>query len=72
MPRLNFDAETYHEIINWSNVNSEPPLCIDLSTESIEDMRFLKHEIPDYPCHSQGVERAVKLVSSVCLKNLGN
>lgn len=41
----------------------EPPITIGLSLASLEDFK-----VPDYPCHTQGVERLVKETSSQSLK----
>ena len=76
IPKLNFDCEDYTELIDWQNVvYQEPPITKDLSEEELAQVV----ENPDssaisfsrgLPCHTQSVERAVKLVtqasSSVC------
>lgn len=72
IPRLNFDAEVYHHMINWfdSNVQvTEPPLTKDFPTDDINSMVksgiFPDVIIPEaeIPCHTQAVERHIKLVT---------
>lgn len=73
VPKLNFDAEEYFSLINWSDeCLSEPPITQNLKDDEIKDMiktgSIMK--IPNFPCHSQAVERHIKLVTdasvSVC------
>ena len=53
-------------------MTTEPPLSKDFSEDTLKELKKRKLIIPNYPCHSQAVERAIKLVSSVCLNNIGN
>lgn len=68
VPTLNLDAEDYIDIIDWQDTEvSEPPLLADLSVEDIE-MFVTSGDVPvidfqQYPCHTQAVERCVKLVT---------
>ena len=72
MPTFNFDATSYTEIINWDTAEMfEPPLTKHISGDILQEIKLKRLEIPAYPCHSQSVERAVKLVSNVCLNNIG-
>ena len=43
----------------------EPPLTLDLSDNELQNSLLTgeKINLPDFPSHSQGVERAVKLVT---------
>lgn len=61
IPTLNFSAKKYYDLINWNNF-SEPPFTRSLTEEGI---RFLiqANDFPLFPCHSQAVERHVRLVS---------
>jgi len=68
LPKLNFDAVHYYEMINWQTTAiSEPPVVSCLSNTVIENYiksRMLPSEFfPSFPCHTQAVERAVKLVT---------
>lgn len=72
--QINFEANEYYELINWQSVVvTEPPITKKFSTDELKEMIA---NVPDQmsllnvPCHSQAVERCVKLVteasSSVC------
>ena len=67
VPKLNWDAENYTQIIDWDLKDfCEPPITMKLSDDEIR--RFYSGDmfIPNYPSQSQSVERAVKLVSDAC------
>lgn len=75
VPQLNFDAKEYVELINWQDVEvTEPPLTLNISDDAIK--LFVANgsapiiDFPRFPCHTQAVERCVKLVtessSNVC------
>ena len=63
VPELNFDATTYTEMNSRKKDVFEPPLTLELSStrlrQCIEDPLF----VPNYPCHTQMVERTVKMVT---------
>jgi len=75
IPTLNFNAQNYMDMIDWQNTPvTEPPLLAEVPVDSIE-MLVASGEIPvmdfpKYPCHTQAVERCVKLITeasaSVC------
>ncbi|GBP41928.1 hypothetical protein EVAR_31691_1 [Eumeta japonica] len=75
VPALNFDAEDYTQIITWQDLKiNEPPLTSKLSDEALKSIvksgfgTILK--VKKYSCHTQAVERCIKLVteasSAVC------
>ena len=73
IPNFKFDAKDYIDIIPWQECSvTEPPILSRLSDEDLKD--FIKsNDIPKFeksPCHTQSVERCVKLVTeasaSVC------
>jgi len=75
IPKLNFEAKEYIDLIDWQmTALSEPPILANNSSDDIEmfvacdDTPLL--DFPKYPCHTQAVERCVKLTteasSSVC------
>lgn len=74
VPKIRFDAKTYYEIIVWTRVKiDEPPVTKSLSEEQlmsiVEDERnFNNFEILKLPCHTQAVERSVKLVTEASLR----
>jgi hypothetical protein len=68
VPTLNFAANDYIDLIDWQNTNiTEPPLLAEISVNDIE-MFVVSGDVPviDFPkylCHTQAVERCVKLVT---------
>jgi hypothetical protein len=76
VPNLNFDASDYFEMIDWTVVEiTEHPLTADISEDDIR--LFVKSggastiEFPRFPCHTQAVERCVKLVTKASLAVCG-
>lgn len=75
VPPLIFDKnENFYDIIDWTKIKiSEPPLTVKLSSnellEIVNNPDILKINC-NFPCHTQAVERTVKLVteasSAVC------
>lgn len=66
IPTINFDANDYTEMINWQRVTrTEPPTFRNIADEDLEDAIRTKRifEIPKFPCHTQAVERGIKLVT---------
>ena len=66
IPKLDFDAECYTDMISWENIDiTEPPLTRDITVEEIDGLIDSKEkkEFPHLPCHTQAVERCVKLVT---------
>lgn len=68
---INFDADTYFNMIDWSNCDvTSPPLLSCLSNEDVNgDQPVL---FTQFPCHSQSVERVVKDLSECCLQVAGH
>ncbi|CAH1104499.1 unnamed protein product [Psylliodes chrysocephalus] len=81
IPEFNFDATAYYELVDWQNLSySEPPITKRLFEKHLwqiveEPQSSAILHIKDYPCHTQAVKRAVKLVtqasSTVCDKIVG-
>ena len=78
MPGINFEVIEYSNLINWQNEQvSEPPLLKNILYEDMQ--KKIHHKtmpgltISGIPCHSQAVERMIKLVteasSNVCGEN---
>ena len=64
----NFQANDYMDFIEWDNLDSvhEPPLTKDIPDGLLKtwiDER--QTSIPNIPCHTQAVERTIKLVTEV-------
>ena len=72
IPTLNFAAETYPELIDWEVAKlTEPPLTLDLNEAELLAIKETPFEVPNYPCHTQAVERGVKLVSEASAAAIG-
>jgi hypothetical protein len=68
IPQLNFSAADYIDIIDWQSITvTEPPLLAIASEQDIEMFVASGNvpviDFPKYPCHTQAVERCVKLVT---------
>jgi hypothetical protein len=67
VPDLKFESSEYYDMINWQSVTSEPPVTRGWSEEYIcsiiESGESVATNIPDFPCHTQAVERGIKLVT---------
>jgi len=78
VPRIVFTANEYYEMIDWSVCQRyEPPLTkhIDqqlLQNYAAKDTVVPTISFPSFPCHTQAVERCVRLVTeasaSVCVE----
>ena len=63
LPHLNWDADRYENMIVFdSETITEPPLTQDLSDLSFKELIDSPLTIEPFPCHSQSVERHVKLI----------
>ena len=68
VPELRFDAREVYHLIDWQNSHiTEPPLTTDISEEHVKlfvtSGEPLIANLPKLPCHTQAVERCVKLVT---------
>ena len=77
VPEINFNAEDYTELINWQSCNvTEPPLTVNIS--DVDITAFVKSkespvvDFPRFPCHTQAVERCIKLVTEASAAVCGN
>ncbi|GBM19746.1 hypothetical protein AVEN_895-1 [Araneus ventricosus] len=76
-PKTNIQASDYIEIINWNScVVYPPPMLRNLSEDDIKslinsDTTPIK-EIQKFSCHTQAVERCVKLVTEASNKVCGH
>ena len=69
VPLLNFEAQDFTEIISWSsNKRTEPPMFRSFPSnqleENIRSSEMLQFQ--SFPCHTQAVERGIKLVTEAC------
>lgn len=68
IPEINFDCSDYSEMIDWQNVEvTEPPALSKYTDETLKE--FIESgetpDIPQFPCHTQAVERHIKLVQKL-------
>ena len=75
---INFDCKDYTAMIDWSMVSvTEPPVTMSISDDDLRE--FIREPTTPvvtfdrYPCHTQAVERCIKVVTeasqSVCGEN---
>ncbi|GBN00265.1 hypothetical protein AVEN_99437-1 [Araneus ventricosus] len=72
-PKINFQASNYIEIINWNScLVYPPPMLQDLSEDDIKSLinsvTTPIREIQKFPCHTQAVDRCIKLVADTSNK----
>lgn len=71
VPEIKFGAQNYHSMINWTTTQiTEPPLTTKFSQQELqalaengEHSALWHSEQFSIPCHTQAVERCVKLVT---------
>lgn len=77
VPVINYEAKDYTELINWQSCNvTEPPSTVNISDVDITAFVASKEspliDFPRFPCHTQAVERCVKLVTEASEAVCGN
>ena len=69
--KINFTCKSYLDMIDWDKaIFASPPLLHDITSETI--VSHSKVILPNFPCHSQDVERNIKDISVVCSKVYGH
>src|SRR6218665_1415681 len=67
VPQINFKASDYTELINWTDEVTEPPVIMNISDAELKASIAEKETpylfFPRFPCHTQAVERCIKLVT---------
>lgn len=72
VPKINLNASSYIDLIDWQQAYSQPPILSNVSDETLhslvesggdDEVLFLR-----LPCHTQAVERAVKTVTEASLQ----
>lgn len=71
VPSINFTAAEYTELIDWQSTTiTEPPLAAALTNQELQEIiqgTFVPN-FGKFPCHTQAVERCVKVVTEASLK----
>ena len=65
-PRLNFQADSLYNIINWNDAKFEPVLTASIPTEELKLFLDVPMKVPTWahwPNNTQSVERCIRLVS---------
>ncbi|GBM14556.1 hypothetical protein AVEN_34972-1 [Araneus ventricosus] len=76
LPKLNFEAAYYIDLIYWLNCAvTEPPLTMHIKDKDLKEMckeeQFPVLTFEEFLCHTQSVERCVKLISEAGMKVCG-
>lgn len=74
IPKINFKATTYYDLIDWQNCElSEPPILASISNDNLNQLinTVPEMDLVKFPCHTQAVERHVKIVSEASLSVSG-
>ena len=72
IPSLNFESENYVGMINWDDAKiTEPPLTTCMTDEMVNRCAQQRLQLPSFPCHTQAVERTVKVVTEAAVKHFG-
>lgn len=74
VPSINFDADDYINLIDWQSCTiTEPSMTMKYSDSDLQNI-IKEKNIPEFlkfPCHTQAVERCVKLVTEASQKVCG-
>ena len=72
IPKINFKAETYPDLIDWEKVSfTEPPITLQFSNEKLQSLIDSPLSVLKFLCHTQQVERAIKLVTEAASSVIG-
>ena len=72
IPALDWNAKNWSNIIDWKSVKLyEPFILAKLDTNQLDLLKSEPFCFPDFPVHSQSVERCVKLVTEAATKVVG-
>ena len=53
VPKLNFDSDSYVDMIDWTEPIFEPPLTKHLTDDELRLCIETPLDVPNYPCHTQ-------------------
>ena len=72
VPSLNWNPSSQWDIIDLENVKIyEPSILEKLNADDLKTTESAPHLFPNFPLHSQSVERSVKLVTEASSKVVG-
>ena len=68
-PVINFGSCSLVDLIDWSKEDMyEPPLTCKIPTSELKHLIDIPMKVPDWPCHTQSIERVVKMVTEASEK----
>ena len=70
---IKFDSDNFYDMIDWQNVVvTPPPLLHDVTWRAIDKGTQIScgNELLNIPCHTQAVERMIKLVTPASKRSL--
>lgn len=71
-PKIKWQAQNYHSMINWKNeLKTEPPYIASLSDQQVTDIIKTPVVLPKWPNHTQAVERGIKVMTEACTEVTG-
>lgn len=76
IPEIKFDAQFYYSLIDWSTSERlDPPLLKEIDSDTLKS-NMKSTSVPEIfksklPCHTQNVERHIKLVTEVSSNVIG-
>ena len=72
VPKLKFQAHSYHNMINWrKELQSEPPFIARLSDNELIKILESPLQVPKWKNNTQAVERGIKLITEACTSVTG-
>ena len=72
VPKINMNAKNYPDLFDWSMTKfSEPPLTTHLSDDEIKEFLNAPFSPPDIPCHTQAVERGIRVITEAASSVIG-
>ena len=63
IPKINADAKSLIDLIDWCSGITEPPLSCSLTTAQVKQFVDTPMIVEDWPSHTQSVERCIKMVT---------
>ena len=65
-----FNAQKISDFLDYSQEMTEPPMTLDFSLEHLQNQAENGNilQFPEIPCHTQSIERTIKIVTKVSKK----
>ena len=72
IPKLNFNAKSYDEIVDLKLLTSEPPYLMNFTEQELKKIYQSPISPPKWKNNTQAVERAIKIVTESCTAVCGH